>query len=90
MNFDSADTRLEVATRYRDMLLARTASDRVVMACEMFDLARATVLASLPADADDAARRVHLFVRIYEKDFDPDTAALIITRLASSTRAPMS
>jgi hypothetical protein len=63
------------------MLRARSASDRVVMACEMFSVAQAMVLASLAGDCDRATRRVHLFTRIYGRDFDADTAGRIVAHL---------
>ena len=78
------DTATDVAVRYEQMLLARSASDRVMMAMEAFDFARALALASLPEGADEAARRIHLFKRIYEQDFDAQTAARIIARLQAS------
>jgi hypothetical protein len=78
------DTAPEVAARYRAMLLARSESDRVVMALGMFSTAQALVLSTLPADASEAARRTHLFNRLYGNDFDAMTAARIIDRLSSS------
>lgn len=99
MIHDSVDTSPDVASRYRAMLLARSPSDRVVMACGMFDTARALVLASLPAPATQADRRIHLFVRTYGAEFDRETAARVVDRLrrldepfavASSVALPLS
>lgn len=79
------DTAPDITARYEQMLLARSASDRVMMAMEAFDFAQALALMSLPPGADAAARRIHLFKRIYEQDFDAQTAARIIARLGAST-----
>ena len=78
------DTTPEVEARYREMLLARSPSDHVVMACGMLDAARAIMLASLPADCDDVSRRVYLFTRTYGRDFDRTTARKIVARLRQS------
>ena len=75
------DTTPEIAARYHEMILARSMSDRVVMACGLFDLARATVLVSLADGCDDITRRVYLFTRTYGRDFDAATASQIIARL---------
>jgi DNA-binding response OmpR family regulator len=81
----SLDTTPEIDARYRAMLRSRSASDRVVMACEMFTVARFMVLASLAPDADEATRRVHLFTRIYGRDFDPDSTGRIVARLRQAS-----
>ena len=83
----SLDTPPEVAERYRAMLLACSPSERIVMACGLFDTARAAVLASLPEGADEATRRAHLFVRTYGRDFDPALAARIVATLEKSANA---
>ena len=81
------DTAPEVAERYRAMLLACSPSERIVMACGLFDTARAAVLASLPDGADEATRRAHLFVRTYGRDFDPELSARILATLKRSASA---
>ena len=75
------DTAPDIEARYRRMMRAKSPSDRVVMACGMLDVARAAVLASLQGDHDERARRVHLFTRIYGRDFDPEAARRIVARL---------
>lgn len=74
-----------MTARYEQMLLARSPSERVMMAMKAFDFARALALASLPEGADESTRRVHLFKRIYALDFDPDTAFRILKRLEASS-----
>jgi hypothetical protein len=75
------DTPPDIDVRYRRMMLAKSPSERVVMACGMLDVARATILAALPDHADDRSRRVLLFTRLYGRDFDPETARQIVARL---------
>lgn len=84
MTRDPLDTSPGVAVLYREMLMARSASDRILMGLGLFDLARAVVLASLAAAGDEPARRVHLFINTYGRDFDADTVDRIVGRLASS------
>jgi len=62
------DTSPEAAERYRSMLLARSPSERVIMAAQMFEAARTIVLASLPANLSPDERRRHLFARLYADD----------------------
>jgi hypothetical protein len=76
------DTHPDVEARYRGMMRTKSPSERVVMACGMLDVARAAVLASLPAECDERAWRVHLFVRMYGRDFDAETSGRIVARLA--------
>ena len=59
------DTQPEIAKMVRDKTLARSGEERFVMGTEMFEAARAMVLASLPATLSDAERKRQLFKRIY-------------------------
>jgi hypothetical protein len=68
---DVTDTSAEVMERYRSMLLARSASERVLMAAQMFDAARAMVLASFPPDLSPDEQRRRLFARMYGDDVPP-------------------
>ena len=64
-NVHMNDTPPEIAELVRQKLLARSGSERFVMGTQMFDAARAVVLASLPAGlAPDALKR-QLFQRLY-------------------------
>jgi hypothetical protein len=63
-----SDTSPEMAERYRSMLLARSPSERVVMAAQMFDAARAMVLASFPPNLSPDERRRRMFARLYGDD----------------------
>ncbi len=80
------DTPEGVERLYREMLLGRSAEDRFLMGCRMFDAARALVLASLgdPGGTDRSPElRVKLFLRTYGQDFDPDTRDRIAARLGA-------
>ena len=59
------DTPLEVAEMVRARMMARPPEERFRMGVEMFEAARAMVLASLPKDLPPAALKRRLFERIY-------------------------
>jgi hypothetical protein len=59
------DTSPNVGQRYRQMLLARSPVERMMMAARMFDTARAIALASLPPDLSPEESRRRLFERLY-------------------------
>lgn len=80
----SFDTAPEADARYRRMMFEKTPSQRVMMACGLLDIARATILATAPRGSDERARRVHLFTRLYGRDFDAETFRRIVARLESS------
>ena len=78
------DTPPEVEVRLRELFMQRSGSDRVRMACEMFDLARALMVAGIRAEEpgiSDVELRVRVFERTYGSDFDADARARIIARL---------
>jgi len=59
------DTPPEIEKRVREMMLARSGAERLIMGSSMFDAARAIVLASLPKDLPEAELKRRLFERIY-------------------------
>ena len=59
------DTSPEVAELVRQKLMARTGAERFVMGTQMFDAARAMVLASLPKGLPPADLKRQLFQRLY-------------------------
>ena len=78
------DTSPEAARRLTELFARRTPSDRVVMACEMFDLARALMVSRINAEAaglSETDLRVRVFERLYAGDFDEATRARISARL---------
>jgi len=64
------DTSPEIAAMMRRMLLARTGAERLVMTSDMFEAARAMVLASLPADLPDMEIKRRLCERFYGDQVD--------------------
>jgi hypothetical protein len=78
------DTTPEAAARFESLLRERSGSDRVRMVSDMFDTARALVIANVRVqrpDITDAALRVEVFKRFYANDFSPEDLAAIIRRL---------
>jgi hypothetical protein len=68
--------------------MCRSGSERLHMGYAMFDAARAFARANLWMHShSDAAQRVRLFVRTYDGDFEPDTAARIAAWLSTPHRA---
>ncbi|MBI5446423.1 MAG: hypothetical protein HY900_35065 [Deltaproteobacteria bacterium] len=65
------DTTAEAARVYRDLLLSRTGADRFRMGCEMFETAKAFVLAGLRAQGEEGLQE-RLFLRLYGRDYEPE------------------
>ncbi|MGN6552359.1 MAG: hypothetical protein ACTHLW_01305 [Verrucomicrobiota bacterium] len=59
------DTPPEIAEFVRQKLMARSGSERFVMGAQMFDAARAVVLASLPKELSQEELKRQLFQRLY-------------------------
>jgi len=59
------DTPPEIEERVREMMMARSGAERLIMGSSMFDAARRVVLASLPRDLPEAELKRRLFERIY-------------------------
>jgi hypothetical protein len=64
------DTPPEVATRMHEMLMARSGAERVLMCCEMFETARALVLASFPPGLPEIEVKRRLCERFYGNEVD--------------------
>jgi hypothetical protein len=82
------DTSPEVETRYRTLLMERSGTERLRMACEMFDCAREMMIAGIKAEqpgVTDTELRVAIFLRTYGTDFTPDERDRIVTRLRAWT-----
>lgn len=78
------DTQPDVEERFAALFRQRSGSDRVRMACEMFDLARALVVANINAQHPGIAGpalRVKVFERMYGSDFTPDERIQLVARL---------
>lgn len=59
------DTPPEIEERVRQMMMARSGSERVIMGSQMFDAARAIIIASMPKDLPEEEFKRQLFERIY-------------------------
>jgi CMP-2-keto-3-deoxyoctulosonic acid synthetase len=78
------DTPPEVAAEFDALMVQRSGSDRVRMACEMFDLARRLAVAGIRADEPtitDTHLRVRLFERLYGDEFSEESRARIVATL---------
>jgi hypothetical protein len=79
-----SDTSPDVIARFDALMTERSGSDRVRMACEMFDMAKALAIAAI-RNADpgisDGALRVKLFERFYWDDFPPSEHDRIVAGL---------
>ena len=82
------DTPPEVEARYRALIMERSGTDRLRMACEMFDCAREMMIAGIKAEQPGITGvdlRVAIFLRTYGADFTPDERDRIVTRLRAWT-----
>ena len=78
------DTSPDVAAQFDALMARRSGSDRVRMACEMFDLARALAVAGIRADHPGISGndlRVRLFERLYGDDFSDEERSRILAAL---------
>jgi hypothetical protein len=77
------DTSEEMRTRYRDMIMALTPEQRLVMCTRMWADARTLVIAGL-ADAPNPeghSLRARIFLRMYGRDFEPAERERIVAAL---------
>ena len=77
------DTDSETEILYREMLMARSAEERMMMGARMCGMARAIVIASLPAGLSYVERKIALLRRYYASDFSEET----LQKIAASIRA---
>ena len=59
------DTQPEVENLMREMLMARSGEERLLMGAAMFEAARDMIIASLPEDLPPIEFKRRLFERIY-------------------------
>jgi hypothetical protein len=71
------DTDPETEALYRRLLMERTPEERFMMGLRMCELARATVLASLPPHLNEHEKRVAMLRRYYASDFSDEALAKI-------------
>ena len=79
----SRDTSEEMRTRYRDMLMALTPEQRLVMCTQMWADARALVVAGLADEPnpEGLSPRARIFLRMYGRDFEPAERQRIVAAL---------
>jgi len=81
------DTPESVRRMHREMLMRRSGEERLRMGSSMFETAMGLVRASLgdrEGNADSGEFRARLFLRVYGRDFDEQTAL----RIAEYLRGP--
>lgn len=84
------DTSEGVARQMDALLAQRSGSDRVRMACEMFDLARRLAVANIRATEPGISEeqlRVRLFERLYGDDLSDEDRERLAAALAPRTTA---
>ena len=59
------DTSPEIELKVREMIMARSGEERLLMGARSFEAAREIILASLPRDLTEADLKARLFERIY-------------------------
>lgn len=78
------DTSVDMAERYRALLMRRTGEERLIMGCAMRDTARAFVEASLrerDPQATEATIRKGVFLRFYGHEFNAPTREKILAAI---------
>ena len=84
------DTPAHIEDRYREMIMSRSASERLTMASRMFAAAKALAVAGIrDENADAGPEEVNrlLFSRFYGGDFSENQQRVILDSLAA-TRPP--
>ena len=69
--FSVKDTSPEVNAMLFRLMMERTPAERFMMGMDMMTTARAMVMASLPPDLDEKARRVAFYERFYGEPCPP-------------------
>ena len=78
------DTDPQTEAVYRRMLMARSPEDRFMMGVRMCEMARKTVLASLPPGLGPLERKIALLHRYYASDFSDGELAKIEAAIRSA------
>lgn len=81
---DMSDTSQEIATKFAAMIAERSPEERLRMASDMFDAARALATAGLKAQnpgITEEELRGQLFLRFYGTDFDDGELRRIASHL---------
>ena len=78
------DTDPQTDAFYRSLLMARSPEERFLMGIRLCEIARATVLASLPPDLSAAERKVAILRRYYSADFSEETLEKIAASVCAA------
>jgi hypothetical protein len=87
----TADTNDETEARLDTLFASLSGSDRVIMIAQMFDDARALMIArirELEPDISAAELKVRLLERLYGDDLDADTLARVAASIRSAAQPP--
>lgn len=79
------DTPGEIANRVRELLLARSGAERLMMGSQMFEAARAMILASFPAGLSVIEVRRRLCERLYSGEVN---AEAFVQSLVKASQEP--
>lgn len=80
------DTSPRAARRYRELLMRRTASERLAMATSMFDAARLMLISGIRErfpGIDEKGLRVQIFLQTYAADLPPRLRDRVVARICS-------
>jgi hypothetical protein len=81
------DTTTEFLDKYQRLIMARSPSDRVVMACRMFSTVKSLMIAGIRngnGDIQENVIRQRLFQRLYGNDLPPENLRCIEKFLAEN------
>jgi len=79
------DTHDSVKKRFYEMMMSRSSVERLRMGCSMFDSAKEIVRSSIMChDPQSSSSEIKkkIFLRLYEKDFNPDQKKRIVGTLS--------
>lgn len=86
------DTHPKVAEKWKEWMASKRPEERLMMACSMYDTAKALVVSSIldkTPDISPSQLRREVFLRFYGSDFDPVTTKKILAWLdANPPRVP--
>ena len=78
------DTHESIRVRFHQMLMSRSPLERLKMGCSMFDSAkqivRSSILDQKPESSPQEIKKA-VFLRFYERDFNPDQKEKILSSL---------
>ena len=75
------DSTTEIKKKYREMILQKTGTERIIMGASMTEAAKVMTLSSIERKMSATEKRIHLFLRFYYNDFSKTERAEIIDHL---------